>query len=100
MPKPIVGSGTRITVADRSFRRCERLDSAMRRVAATIGVPARLLAAAAGVMLGMLASGPVALGATAPAKSARSAQAALASSLNSTIRHAGGHTGAYVLDID
>jgi len=72
----------------------------MRRLAATIGVPARLLAAVAGVMLGMLASGPVALGATAPAKSARSARATLASSLNSTIRHAGGHSGAYVLDLD
>ena len=72
----------------------------MRRLAATIGVPVRLLAAVVGVMLVMLVPGPVALGATPPAKSARSAQATLASSLNSTIRHAGGHSGAYVLDLD
>ncbi|HEV7177730.1 MAG TPA: D-alanyl-D-alanine carboxypeptidase/D-alanyl-D-alanine-endopeptidase [Solirubrobacteraceae bacterium] len=72
----------------------------MRRRAATIGVPARSLAAVVGVMLGMLGAAPVALGATKPAEAARSPQAALASKLNSTIRHAGGRSGAYVLDLD
>jgi beta-lactamase class A len=84
----------------------------MRRLAATIGAPVRSLVTVVGVMLGMLGAGPVALGATKPvkaahpvkaaqsAKTARSPQAALASSLNSTIRHAGGRSGAYVLDLD
>jgi len=52
------------------------------------------------MVLGMLGAAPVALGATKSATAARSPQAALASSLNSTIRHARGRSGAYVLDLD
>ncbi|MGZ4183485.1 MAG: D-alanyl-D-alanine carboxypeptidase/D-alanyl-D-alanine endopeptidase [Solirubrobacteraceae bacterium] len=72
----------------------------MRRLAATIGAPARSLAAVLGLMLGMLWAGPVALGATASTKSAHSAQATLASNLSTTLRHAGARSGAYVLDLN
>src|SRR5690242_12421142 len=100
MPKRIVRSDAGISGTERSFHRCERLDRPMRRLAATIGVPARSLAAVVGMVLGMLGTAPVALGATNSATAARSPQAALASSLHSTIRRAGGRSGAYVLDLD
>jgi serine-type D-Ala-D-Ala carboxypeptidase/endopeptidase (penicillin-binding protein 4) len=85
----------------------------MRRLAATIGAgigPLRWLALVLGPMLAMFWAGalPATAGAAkaspptkpAVAKTARSPQAALTASLNSTIRRAGGRSGAYVLDLD
>jgi D-alanyl-D-alanine carboxypeptidase/D-alanyl-D-alanine-endopeptidase (penicillin-binding protein 4) len=71
----------------------------MRRLAATIGVPVRSPAAVLGLTLAMLWVCPVALGATTKARTTRSAQSALASNLASTMRHAGGRSGAYVVDL-
>jgi serine-type D-Ala-D-Ala carboxypeptidase/endopeptidase (penicillin-binding protein 4) len=90
----------------------------MRRLAATIGAgigPIRPLAAVLGLMLALLWVGAIeadagaaktprstnpAAAKRAAAKASRSPQAALAANLNSTIRHAGGRSGAYVLDLD
>lgn len=69
----------------------------MRRLAATIGAgirPVRSLAAVLGLMLATLWAGAV------EADAARSPRATLAAGLGSTIRHAGGRSGAYVVDLD
>jgi D-alanyl-D-alanine carboxypeptidase/D-alanyl-D-alanine-endopeptidase (penicillin-binding protein 4) len=71
----------------------------MRPLAATIGARVRLPAAVLALMLAMLWAGPVALGATAQARTAHPAQASLATNLASTLRHSGGRSGAYVVDL-
>jgi serine-type D-Ala-D-Ala carboxypeptidase/endopeptidase (penicillin-binding protein 4) len=85
----------------------------MRRLAATIGAGIgllRSLATVLGPMLAVLWAGAMAANASAAkaspptkptaAKAARSPQATLTASLNSTIRHTGSHSSAYVVDLD
>lgn len=74
----------------------------MRRIAATIGAgigPGRSLPAVLGLTLAMLGAGAVAADANAAGK-ARPAQVSLAKTLSTQLRHGGGRSGAYVVDLD
>ena len=74
----------------------------MRGLAGTLGAgvgPRRCLAAALGLMLSLLLTGVADVEAAAATKASRSAQAALAGTLGSQLRHGGGRSGAYVVDL-